>query len=57
MTTRPNPLDNTLNVGVVDFTQGGRALGFLTPCSKVDGFVEYLRCQWEEYIHGEKSIS
>ena len=48
--TKPHPLDDHLNVGVVDFTQVGRTLGFLTPCSKVNGFVDYLENQWEEYF-------
>ena len=48
---QPHPLDNSLNVGVVDFTEAGRTLGFLTACHKVDGFTEYLRSQWEEYLH------
>ena len=51
--TQPHPLDKTLDVGVVDFTQEGRTLGFLAPCSKVDGFTEYLRCRWEVYLHDQ----
>ena len=53
--TKPHPLDNSLNVGVLDFTEVGRALAFLTPCSKVDAFIDYLRCQWRAYLHDEKS--
>ena len=52
---QPHPLDKSLNVGVVDFTQLGRILGFLTPCSKIDGFTEYLRRQWQEYLGNVKS--
>ena len=48
--TQADPLDKSLNVGVVDFTQVGRGLGFLTLCSKVDGFTEYLRCHWDVYL-------
>ena len=55
--TQPHPLDKTLDVGVVDFTQEGRTLGFLAPCSKVDGFTEYLRCRWEVYLHDRESMS
>ena len=57
MVTRPNPLDTRLNVGVVDFTDAGLALGSLTPRSKIDGFAEHLRCQWKEYLQEENSIS
>ena len=52
--TQPDPLDKSINVGVVDFTRVGRVLGFLTSCSKVDGFTEYLRCQWEVYLHNQE---
>ena len=55
--TQPHPLDKNLDVGVVDFTQLGRTLGFLAPCSKVDGFTNYLRCRWEVYLHDQESIS
>ena len=48
--TQPSALDKNLNVGVVDFTQVGRTLGFLTSRSRVEGFTEYLRRQWEEYL-------
>ena len=48
--TQPYALDKNLNVGVVDFTQVGRALGFLTSSSRVEGFTKYLRSQWEEYL-------
>ena len=41
--------DNNLNVGMVDFTQIGQEIGFLTACSKVEGFTEYLKCRWREY--------
>ena len=54
--SEPNPLDEKLNVGVVDFTEVGRVLGCLTPCSKVDGFVHYLKGHWAPYLHDEKSI-
>ena len=49
--TQPDTLDKNLNVGVVDFTPVGRALGFLTSSSRIEGFTEYLRSQWEEYLH------
>lgn len=49
--TQPYPLDKNINVGVVDFTQVGRALGFLTSSSRVEGFTNYLRSQWEEHLH------
>ena len=49
--TQPYALDKNLNVGVVDFTQVGRALRFLTSSSGVEGFTKYLRSQWEEYLH------
>ena len=55
-TTRPHPLDTKLNVGVLDFTHVGRTLGFVTPCSKVDAFTEYLRSRWEEYLHVPDSM-
>ena len=55
--TQPHPLDKNLDVGVVDFTQLGRTLGFLAPCSKVDGFTDYLGCRWEAYLHDQESIS
>ena len=55
--TQPHPLDKNLDVGVVDFTQVGRTLGFLAPCSRVDGFTEYLRCRWEVYLHDQESMS
>ena len=55
--TQPHPLDKSINVGVVDFTPVGRVLGFLTSCSKVNGFAEYLRCQWEVYLHNQEIIS
>ena len=55
--TQPHPLDKNLNVGVVDFTTVGRTLGFLAPCSKVDGFTNYLRCRWEVYLHDQESNS
>ena len=48
--TQPHPLDKRITIGVVDFTRVGRVLAFLTSCSKVDGFTEYLRYQWEEYL-------
>ena len=49
--TQPYPLDQKLNVGVVDFTEVGRALGFLTSSSRVEGFTAYLKSQWEVYLH------
>ena len=55
--TQPHPLDKTLDMGVVDFTQEGRTLGFLASCSKVDGFTEYLRCRWEVYLQDQESMS
>ena len=54
---QPDPLDRSLNVGLVDFTPVGQALGFLTPCSKIDGFSEYLRCEWEVYLRDQNSMS
>ena len=48
--TRPHPLDERISVGLVDFTRAGRVLGFLTSSSEVDGFTEYLRCRWDEYL-------
>ena len=48
---RPDMLDTHINVGVVDFTQAGRTLGFLTSCAGVDGFLDHLRQQWEVYLH------
>ena len=53
--TQPHPLDKRITVGVVDFTRVGRVLTFLTSCSKVDGFTEYLRYQWEVYLHNQEN--
>ena len=52
---RPHPFDEALSVGVIDLTPVGRMLGFLTPCSKVGSFTEYLRGKWEVYLHRESS--
>ena len=54
---QPHEFDKNLNVGVIDFTEAGRTLGFLTSCLSVDGFTEYLRCRWKEYLHDEDSVS
>ena len=54
--TRPHPFDKNLNVGVLDFTQVGRALGFVTACRKVQGFTEYLNDQWKEYLRSQDSL-
>ena len=43
-------LDTRLNVGVIDFTELGRALGFLTPCAAVEGFADYLKLNWRDYV-------
>ena len=53
---RPHPFDTNLNVGVVDFTDLGRAIGLLTPCTVVDGFIEYLMRQWQEHIPSDSAL-
>ena len=55
--TQPHPFDENLNVGIVDFTDLGRAIGFLTRCTIVDGFTEYLRCQWQHHIPSDEYSS
>ena len=49
----PDELDERLIVGIIDLTQLGREIGFLTPCSKVEGFTEYLKCRWKDYLDGD----
>ncbi len=49
----PHPLDTRLTVGVIDFTELGRVLGFLTLCTNVEGFTDYLRLNWSHYIRDE----
>ena len=54
---QPHPFDTNLNVGIVDFTDLGRAIGFLTRCTAVDGFTEYLRHQWQDHIPSDECSS
>lgn len=45
-----NEKDNNLLIGTVILTQVGRELASVCQAQGVDGFVEYVKEQWKQYL-------
>ncbi len=46
----PKKVDNDLPIGVATFTRSGQELAWIADGKPVDGFWEYVRNQWKEYL-------
>ena len=46
----PNDANNDLNIGLTLFTKVGQELALICGSKPVDGFYEYVKGRWKEYL-------